>query len=145
MAETEEVEVVDQECNHENHRPPEAEDGPENQLRGGIFNVPDGRADGTPLPEKQKQGEACAEDVGGTFDRPRDDLGPAFLEPAAGHDAVLERKDREEAGVDGQGFGERVGEWAVKGVRDEEAAHEGDGVEDGEEESRVGDEAKGKT
>ena len=103
----------------------------------GVLHRPDLHADRTPLPEQQEQRQAGAQHIGRALDRPRDDLRPALLEPAARHDAVLHGKDGQQQAVDGERRRQRRLQRAVEPARHGEPADERDRVEKGGEEDQI--------
>src|SRR5215470_3907774 len=138
LLQAEKLEVVHQERAEKQNSP--ADPGQQAQRHVGktAAHVPDQLRKGPPLPQQQRQGSACENDIGAAFDVPRNHLRPAALETLPRHDAVLDGKNAEQSQVDDDGLRRRRYEAVIDRPRNKNAAHETDRVGKRPQEEQIG-------
>src|SRR5438105_1969865 len=92
LTESEEIEVIDEECRHQHESPTERERNPQCDSRRVAVDRPHHAPEGTPLPEQQNQRNAGEEHIRRSLHFLRHDARPRRLEPRSRHHAVLNRK-----------------------------------------------------
>src|SRR4030081_2843151 len=138
LMQSEQLEMVDQECAGEHDHP--AKERQPSHRRGHlrIVDLPDLSRYRTPLPKQQHKREAREQHEGTAFDRFRHELRPPLLELLARHHTVLNGEDGHQEKVDDERLGHRHDRSAVDGLWHHEARDEADGIEAGDEKWDVG-------
>lgn len=129
LQQSEEMEVIDQECAEQDDRPTEERDGHQ-RCSGGATEGPDGIGQWLPEEEEDDEHRAGEQDIGAAFDGLGDEAGPSFFESLSCHDAVLDAEEGDEEQVDQDtetgGHGLRRG--VIDGPGDDQVGEETDEI-----------------
>ena len=104
LMQSEQLEMIDQERAGQNDHPAEQRQADQPAGHVCILDMPHHRRHRPPLPAQQRQRQRRKQHVGRALDRFRHEPRPPFLELAARHHAVLDRKQRHQQQVDDHGF-----------------------------------------
>src|SRR5262245_822192 len=136
LTQSEQVEVVDQEC-AEQHDQQAGSIEAVNDGSTGSVDAPNDAPNRLPQPEHLNQRNAGKEDVRASFDGLGHEAGPRPFEPWTGHDAVLYRKGREQRAVNQQCPSHRASRTGVDGFRHTKIAQKTNRVQECSKEHRV--------
>src|SRR5215813_2678137 len=102
LPQTEEIEMVDQECADEDDAPTGEENNLKDKRQRWVANLPNNAEQRSPLPEQQRQSEARQQDVSAALDYLRHNLRPHLLKTWPRHCAVLNCEKTQQNRVDDQ-------------------------------------------
>src|SRR4051794_27698990 len=95
LAQSEQVEMVDDHGGDQDQEPAERVAGMKQCDAERVVDFPNGSAERTPLPEQEYQGEAAGQHIGTALHLLRDHFCYDALERGSCHDAVLQGKEQE--------------------------------------------------
>jgi hypothetical protein len=117
LAQSEQLEVIDQTCRHEEKHPPECRQRYQRDARDLPIDRPHDALDRLPLPDHERDGESGGKYIGAALDGLRHEAGPPPLEATARHYAMLDSEEAEQEHVDQRGRRDGARGPAVDGLQ----------------------------
>jgi hypothetical protein len=137
LSQTKKVEVVDHERGDQDEHPPEGEAAVQHGAADFVLDVPDDATERPPLPEQQEERQAAGQHVRAPLGGGRDDPGQEALESLPGHQAVLQREQRQQPQIDRQRGQPGISRPRIERLWHSHVPKESDRVEKGEKEDHV--------
>src|SRR5882724_4568799 len=117
LAESKEIEMVDEESSDEHRQPTAYIQSIQSQSPGAGFDIPDHTTHGLPFPEHQQYSGAAKKQIGTAFDGSGNDAGPHSFEPGTRHNGMLKCEQSNQKSIDGQGLQKRHVRSRIDGPR----------------------------